>query len=285
MDKDEATRILPSLIISQSAFNSEPSGVLVLMMAVFKPLKTNDNKRWNLDDCRRIKRCKPNIIHSSSHHQSSGYYASFGNKGSFDKATTSSVGQYSIKKKNTLSKQLPVNIDAAYYEASTSKEISRSVTDLSTIFQNIRSVISPVLETLHNIELNEAKLNMKEVLSSKDGCWQSSLCIDAVTKLFHTEKDCTYTLITIPLQECKFDKKDSTRYDFIFKINDRRHINVRLTPGISFIFSGYYLTHRQSMSKMTKVDDQKFNFINIASYGNKRLFAHIRKTINRLSTK
>ncbi len=90
--KDEAIQILPSLIISPSAHNSKPSGVLVLMMTVFKPIETNNNKIWNLDDCRRIKRCKPNIIHSSSHHQSSGYYVSIGNKGSLDKTTTSSVG-------------------------------------------------------------------------------------------------------------------------------------------------------------------------------------------------
>jgi hypothetical protein len=102
MDKYEATRILPSLIISQSAFNLKPSGVLVLMMNIFKPITTNNNKIWNVDDRRRIKRCKPNIIQSSSHRQSSGYYAFFGNKGSFDKATTSSVGQYSIKKEHII---------------------------------------------------------------------------------------------------------------------------------------------------------------------------------------
>ena len=281
IDKEEAIRLLPNLIVTSSTYNSDPSGIVVLMLTVFKPINPN-NKYWNTDDYKKIKKCKPNIIHSSNHHQSSGYYASFGNKGSFDKVVTSSVGQYTTKKKNTLAKQIPINIDATAYERMTAHEISRSVNDLSTIVPNIRSVISPVLEATYDLQSDDMKLNMKEVFTSKDGCWQSSLCINAITKEFHTEKDCTYTLISIPLQDCNHKKNKAHRYDFIFKINDRKHISIKLTPGTSFIFSGLYLTHHQNMSVDNETINES-NFFNIASYGNKRLFTHLRKTINKLT--
>ena len=281
IDKAEALKLLPGLIISSSTYNCDPSGIVVLMIMVFKPIN-KETKKWNNDDCKRIKKCKPNIIHSSNHHESSGYYASFGNKGSFDKVVTSSVGQYTTKKKTTVAKQIPLNIDATYYERSISEEINRSVNDLSTLIPTIRSVISPVLETCYDLQTDAIKLNMKEVLSSKDGCWQSSLCVNAITKQFHTEKDCTYTLISIPSQESNCEDKNANRYDFIFKINDRKHLSIKLTPGTSFIFSGLYLTHRQNMS-IGKLIDPECNFFNIASYGNKRLFTHIRKTINKLT--
>ena len=101
------------------------------------------------------------------------------------------------------------------------------------------------------------------------------ICVNAETKEFHTEHDCTYTLISIPKQ--RHMNQLSTRYDFLFILTEKQSISIHLTPGVTFMFSGLFLKHRQNKSNESSND----TFFNFASYGNKRLFHHIRKTLNR----
>ena len=49
--------------------------------------------------------------------------------------------------------------------------------------------------------------------------------------------------------------------------------------GVSFIFSGKFLTHRQVMNE-NQVSNE--TFINFASYGNEKLYNHVKATINRV---
>ena len=79
--------------------------MVVLMASIMKPI-SKLNKTWKLEDYSRIKKCKPNILTSSNHHESSGFYASFGNKGSFDKIVSSYVGQYVSKKSQSFDKTI-----------------------------------------------------------------------------------------------------------------------------------------------------------------------------------
>lgn len=274
--KKDILLLHPELLTSCSTYNADPSGVVVLMACVARPIKKN-NKVWSDDDFKRVKKCKPNILQGSNHHESSGYYASFGNKGSFEKVKDSSVGQYTTKKKDTLQKQIILNMEATLYETLCANEISRSVNDLQKFLPNIKRIIAPVLETSFNLQITEAKdLNLREMSSYKDGCWQTCICMDAQTKHKHTEHDCTYTLISIPQQNIQ---KTSIKYDFIFHLTKKHSINIPLKPGVSFIFSGFCLSHRQNKSRTSNKSDE--TFFNIASYGNKRLFYHLRKTYNK----
>ncbi len=120
---------------------------------------------------------------------------------------------------------------------------------------------------------------MKSTVSSKDGCWQTTICINAQTSKFHNENDCTYTVITIPRQAYFNQGNQNNEYHFIFKLTNCDKVHLKLHPGMSFIFSGLFLTHRQS--KVQKENKSDSVFFNIGSYGNKRLFNHIRKSINR----
>ena len=54
---------------------------------------------------------------------------------------------------------------------------------------------------------------------------------------------------------------------------DEYTFGIKLEPGLSFIFSGKYLTHRQVIPDS---NSKHGNFLNIASYGNKRLYNHIK---------
>ena len=278
VSKDDAIQLFPQLVTSTSRYNGDPSGVVVLMTCIDRQIPKTQ-KTWNHDDYKRVKKCKPNILQSSKHHQSSGYYSSFGNKGSYETVNESTVGQYTTKKHSCLSKQVIINQEATIYEKFCSNEISRSVKDLSFILPNIRSIISPVLETTFDLQIKEGKeLNLKEMSSITDGCWQTSICIDAETKEFHTEHDCTYTLISIPLQKTQKCIHQTIKYNFLFNLTSKQSINIALKPGISFIFSGLFLSHRQNKSKGHNTEEE--TFFNMASYGNKRLFNHLRKTYN-----
>ena len=275
--KIECMKVLPNLLTLSSTYHEDPSNVVVLLACITKEPQKN-HKVWIHDDFVHIKKCKPNILQSSNHHGSTGYYASFGNKGSFDKAVSSSVGQYTCKKRTRLSKQLQVNRDTSLYEQFAADEIGRSVKDLCTFLPNITSILSPVIQIAFDTQsIDNKDLNLKETLSSNEGCFQSSICVNAETKEYHVEHDCTYTLITVPNQNKP--KESLVEYDFLFKLTGKQTINIPLKSGVTFMFSGLFLNHRQNKSKQNTTKDEAF--FNIASYGNKRLFYHLRKTINK----
>ena len=273
--KSECITVLPQLLTSSLTSNSHKSDIVVLLAYTLNPIHPA-NKVWIDDDFTRLKKCKPNILQSNSHHESTGYYASFGNKGSFDKSVTSSVGQYTSKKNNKFPKQIIINTEAANYEQCCADELERSVKDISSFLPNTQSILAPVLDTSFHIQTDYKDLNFKETLASNSGCWQSSICVNAQTKKLHTEDDCTYTLISIPNQNRP--KESQVRYDFLFNLTGNDSLNIPLKPGVSFMFSGLFLTHRQN--KSIEVTAKNDIFFNIASYGNKRLFHHLRKTIN-----
>ena len=277
--KSECMLIFPELLTTTTTSVKAvlPSDIVVLLACVDRPV-TSKNKEWCIDDFKRLKKCKPNILQSSDHHKSTGYYASFGNKGSFMKSTHSSVGQYCSKKQSTLEKQLIINSETEIYERSCADEIERSVKDLNIFVPNIRSILAPVLDTTFYIQTDFKDINLRENLGSINGCWQSSICVNAETQEYHTEHDCTYTLISIPNQSKS--KESKMKYDFLFNLTDKQSINIHLKPGVSFMFSGLFLKHRQNKSNTISNSDEPF--FNIASYGNKRLFHHLRKTINRI---
>ena len=64
----------------------------------------------------------------------------------------------------------------------------------------------------------------------------------------------------------------------MFQLQDKLIVGIQLVPAFSFIFSGKYLTHKQSINDGTVNNGE---FVDIASYGNQRLYNHIKSTIKR----
>ena len=276
--KQECISVFPELLVSSSTTNTDPSGKVVLLVCIYDDTAKTSCPPWNYNDFASIKSCKPNILSGSSHHGSVGYYASFGNKGSFKKVMNSSVGQYVNKKKSDLIRQVQIDEVASRYDNKISLEIKVCCNIMGRLLPNIRSVISPVIDTAFEIQNEVGDINLQPVSSSKNGCWQTSVCINAQTSDFHIEKDCTYTLISIPRQEYFKSTTKKDAFNFIFKLSKTEMVNIELVPSLSFIFSGLFLTHRQN--KNTENNTSNDVFFNIASYGNKRLFHHLRKSIN-----
>ena len=80
------------------------------------------------------------------------------------------------------------------------------------------------------------------------------LCVNAETKITHTEMDSSYKLITYPDQpDCNWRQKET---QFNFHIGSDERIIIRMTPGICFMFSGYLLSHNQEIPVKTKMANQ-----------------------------
>ena len=113
---------------------------------------------------------------------------------------------------------------------------------------------------------------------SEYGIWQSSICETCQTSNLHTEDDCTYIVISTPLQDNSSISRPE--YNFIFELRKGETIGIKLDPGVTFVFSGRYLMHRQMLNKNFK--GQSNIFFNFASYGNKRLYNHLKSSIKRI---
>ena len=103
----EILKVKPSTVIlkSTSRYNSRNnckqdgggSGIVLLYLAIAPASKTNYDMDMGSKFASLIKRTKPNIMKkgAANHHNSTGCYYSFGNKGAFHREGNSSVGQYS----------------------------------------------------------------------------------------------------------------------------------------------------------------------------------------------
>ena len=109
----------------------------------------------------------------------------------------------------------------------------------------------------------------------KAGLWQSSVCINYQTSILHSENDCNYTMITTPNQCTK------NVPTFLFEIKKGYTIGLHMDPGLTFMFSGKYLFHRQMILDQKDTNDS--TFINLASYGNDKLFNHFKSTVARVN--
>ena len=62
-------------------------------------------------------------------------------------------------------------------------------------------------------------------------------------------------------------------------MNEENTIATEMKPNLSFIFSGTFLMHRQNGNNNKKQKESEF--VNLSSYGNRKLFNHTRKSFYR----
>ena len=121
-----------------------------------------------------------------------------------------------------------------------------------------------------------AGLTEVETLSS--GCWNVFLYVNGRTNLLHTEKDCAYTFITVPNQSREKNTQLKNKLMFIFKISEEQQLMLPLCNDLSFVYNGKFATHCQACYPDTNDVDKAF--FNILSYGNEKLFNHLRRTVH-----
>ena len=254
----------------------KPSGVVVLCMVKLEREKIASQYLWGLKDAVNIKKWKNNIITGhSTHYGSSGNYYSFGNRANYGLIDKSSLTQFAHKKFKSETKMNTVKMEAQRFEYLLAEDLKNGVQSLISILPKVQDYISPALNIAYNIQKDIGDCNLKKTAVSEVGLWQSSICIDCQTSSLHTENDCTYTVITTPNQD------KHTVPIFLFEIQKGFTIGLQMDPGVTFMFSGKYLYHRQMVLDVK--DKESTSYINLASYGNAKLFNHFKSTLGRVN--
>ena len=52
---------------------------------------------------------------------------------------------------------------------------------------NAGNIIAPLIQTAHDLQKKYGDVNLQKVLTTENGIWHSEVCVNAITKLFHTE--------------------------------------------------------------------------------------------------
>lgn len=255
------------------------SGVVVLMMAALpKAKKERDISTMFDDDLHStVKKCKPDILKTYNHFGSKGECYAFGNKPNYAIVENSSVGTYAIKKSKVIAKQKSISNDADLIEDMCASVISDGVKILSNVLPDIRLLLSPIVNSFSTITSMPGII--KRVNTVNDGFWNTMLYVDGRTEELHTEKDSTYTLITVPRQKFTMKRNIEHRPMFIFNFGPQNQVIFPLNQKICLIYNGRFVTHRQAYTQ--ECEDSEDRFINISSYGNEKLFNHLRKTYSR----
>ena len=118
-----------------------------------------------------------------------------------------------------------------------------------------------------------------QIKLSRNGVLNAHLCLNAETRLKHTECDSSYTIICVPPQpkaSVKYGKHNLAEFEFNVK-EDEAYV-IPLQPGTILVYSGYLLTHRQQVKKRSVEFDP---FINIVSYSSQKLFRHLMQSFRR----
>ena len=138
---------------------------------------------------------------SFHHYGSIGNYYAFGNKGSYGMVNESSIGAYSTKKSTNPMKQQEINKNTDAIKEWGINEINTSTNLISKVIPNIKYMISPIIDTTNALQNSIGNANLKRSDTAYWGCWNVFLSVDAMTEHLHTENDCGYTIIKIPLQD------------------------------------------------------------------------------------
>ena len=154
------------------------------------------------------------------------------------------------------------------------RELTQSIKYLSKLIPRLHLFISPTLSFVHDLQEEIGQCNIAKINGSESGLWMTAICLTCQTEKLHTEDDLTYTVISVPEQEL-------TEHEpfFMFELMNKFTLGIKMEAGLSFLSSGKYLTHRQVIPDSSSKDG---NFINVASYGNRRLYIHIKSTVKRV---
>ena len=257
------------------------SGIVLLFLAILPQVVSKHNPPIQPDLFNILQETKSNIMKrgGANHCNSTGYYYSFGNKGSYERVGNCSVGQYASKKSTSVEKTKRIGDNAVMLEKLCASHIKESVLAMENLLPNLSTLISPVVDTAFDMQVKHGPVGLKKVHNTNSGMWQSCMCVNARTSIMHTEDDCTYTFAKVPSQISSDVKNKDYQRMFLVQINKKELIALPLYMNLSFIFTGTFLSHRQQCTSESSTDGSRF--YNIVSYGNKRLFFHIRKSFKR----
>ena len=155
----------------------------------------------------------------------------------------------------------------------------KSVEKIFSTFGVARDNISPNISKLQIHFDLFGKEKQDEYSLQKYGILNAHLCLNAQTRVKHTECDSSYTIISVPPQEKEKTVKGMyNKAEFEFNISNEEAVVIPLRMGTTLVYSGYLLTHRQQIRKLN--EDVK-PFINVVSYNSQKMFNHLMESFCR----
>ena len=180
----------------------------------------------------------------------------------------SSVGVYKNKKGKNEEHNNKIEEVSRMLEDKLQATLQNAVECHSRLFLHCSNYLSPVMDVAYQMQDGHGDINLTSGKMSEIGQYSAQVCINATTRDYHTEFDQGPTLIYVPNQT--FD--DQNKYNFCFRINNKRVIKLKMIPNLSFVFSAAMLNHRQECE-----ETGNNLFINLASFCNKKLFCHMKR--------
>ena len=261
-------------------YKVQQHGIVLLFYAILPTKATSYDLDFNQDFAKMIKSVKDSTIKKGADHNgSTGLYYSFGNKGAYERIDNSTVGQYKTKTFKDDSKTMRLHSWCKSAETLIAMHLNESVISLKTYIRNISALISPVIDVAYKMQSKHGNVNLKAVETKNSGIWMSTIALNAQTSQFHSEDDCTYTLVKVPNQSKSMNLGNNHQRMFLLRINDKITYAFPLTHNLSFVYSGNFVTHRQHCDSSAYTDGSLF--YNIVCYGNKRLYSHVKQSFLR----
>ena len=176
------------------------------------------------------------------------------------------------------SKQNQIDTYARDYKLLCSSQVQNAVDRLRKCFMTIDNLISPMLDVAYSMQHTSSDINLKTTNTTEYGTWQCEICLNASTKMFHTEKVITYTLISVPRRSAQsLGLKNKNPLFFLLKLNENKIVGIELRDDVSLLFANPGITHEQfCVDSYGECNEKKgFKlFYNIACYGNEKLYRH-----------
>ncbi len=140
--------------------------------------------------------------------------------------------------------------------------LHKSIQNVFYHFDVFKKNISPNISKLKNHFELFKETEENEIKLLRNGILNTHLCLNAQTKLKHTECDSSYTTICVPPQE--INKTETGLYnkaEFEINISEDEAIVIPLEIGTTLVYSGYLLTHWQQIREK---NDTVKPFVNIS---------------------
>ena len=260
------------------------SGIVVLMIAAVPRRKNHQlgQKLFDNDLYTQVKKCKTNIKESFDHFGTVGEVYAFGNKPNYKIVDYSSVSEFGNKTSKVLKRRVWINEISNNIDEKCADVVRDGMGNFETIIASIKLLVSPIINAAMKIQTKYEQEVVKEVKTSSSGFWNTMLNVNGATTQFHSEVDCTYTLITVPKQTFSFKRNIENLPSFLFQMTTSHHAMIELNEDVFIVYNGRFLIHCQHFVKEAIEKEQ---FFNISCYGNNTLFNHLRKTFRRLDDK
>ena len=234
-DLEECQQIMPRILSFSTCFTEEKTqstktGKVVIMICSLR--LTNEEPNWDNSIRTLAKKCKPNILKGYDHHGSSGECYAFGNKPHYGMVEKVSVSVFVNKTSKVKKLATQIQTDADHIEHMRSKRIAIAVENLSKYIPEIRSLTSPIIDSVVSIQKKSKTSVLTNVRTTESGFWNTMLYYNGTTSKLHTEKYCAYTMITFLKQMGSASRKHTNKPMFLFKLNNK---NKLMTPIASSV--------------------------------------------------